>query len=210
MNLARTVLPGSLLVKGLSFLPLYHPCSLPQPMESSSAVLPLPGTRISGQILCQLPWAANHPDMWVHSHHLGGKGWDPCSSKNTHNQLPGHLPWVSLQKEDTALLLFLVFCALFFFHWCFMLSYRRISPEKLPCIRLSVFIYDLKGKHLLPLLSCHLSSAFLVAVVLLVVSSFFLYPHYLSALYLPVSVIGHMLVSVFSGTKSNSLFLRGV
>lgn len=142
-----------------------------------------------------------NPALWVHSHHLGGKGRDPCSSNNIHSQLPGHLPWFSLQKEDTVLLLFLVFCALFLFHWCFMLSYRRISPEKLLCIRISVFIYDLKGKHLLLLLSCHLSSAFLVAVALLVVSSFFLYPHYLSALYLPVSVTGHMLVSVFSGTK---------
>lgn len=90
----------------------------------SSAVLPLPGARISGQILCQVPWAANHPDF-IRTLCCGSipvilVGRDEIISlqSTARHQLPGHTPRLSLQKEEIALLLFLgfFFCTLFFFH----------------------------------------------------------------------------------------------
>lgn len=92
------------------------------------------------------------------------------SQLSTHHQIPkslGCFPWhnsplpkylseFSFQKGDCFAF---ILCIL-----CFVLWYRCISKENLLCFRNPVFIYDLKGKHLLLLLPYHLSSAFLVAV----------------------------------------------
>lgn len=97
-NLARTVLAGSLLVRRPSFVPLYHPCSLPQPLQISTAVLLLPGTRTSGQILCQVPWAVSHPSI-TRTQHCGsipiflvGRDETIAPQTTARLQLPGYLP----------------------------------------------------------------------------------------------------------------------
>lgn len=96
MNLARTVLAGSLPVKGAQLSALVPSLLSASVHVTSSAVL-LPSPRISGHIVPGTLGGKSsrhhqNPGLWVHSIILVGRDEIVSPQTTAHHQLSGHLP----------------------------------------------------------------------------------------------------------------------